>query len=600
MTRLKLKRGALLLAAFAISTVLLVKGLDFINTTASRSIRALGNTVTFDSSFDGSLHVVDGITPSAPDDLRFSIVSSGQPLALLIDGLQFGHEIYIGNQLVSQNISANNALFDSSYKYKVFDLDDSLAVNDRFSVEITGEGAFKLKLILAETSVLRESLEVRVICYSCMLMSLILFTLTSLFLYCSNKHSGLFLLFAGIGAVSIVKSVNLGELFVLAKSFGITYRQYGLIDTATSAVNLILPLFVMARLFDLYPKTKWWRWVVLVATGLSTALTLVFGAQSLFYLWYARSVYFASVVLSIYGCMQGKRFSGVVMLNNILYSSCTFYATFVRAGTFRYGLLDFYINTTYLGALIYLCVFLAVYIGYSFHALRALEEQKKRYERLTLLRGISHDLRLPLSVIKMNNQMLELYPMDAEERRECVRLSIDAVSELENMTANINSCLMLEDPECGAACTSVKQCFERIREHYASFSKGTGIRFEAEWQGEDCGLPVTDLLLDRLLYNLVDNAFKYNRLEGSVFLGCRTDEKALVITVSDTGIGMDPEAVKTVFTPFYRLDKSRSKEGLGLGLSVVQGVTESLGGKIAVSSAARSGTRIDITIPLRK
>lgn len=97
MTRLKLKRGALLLAAFAVSTVLLVKGLDFINTTASRSIRALGNTVTVDSSFDGSLHVVDGITSSAPDDLRFSVVSSGQPLSLLIDGLQFGHEIYIGN-----------------------------------------------------------------------------------------------------------------------------------------------------------------------------------------------------------------------------------------------------------------------------------------------------------------------------------------------------------------------------------------------------------------------------------------------------------------------------------------------------------------------
>ncbi len=594
----KLKKGALLLAVFAVSTVLLVKGLDSINTAVSKRIQAADNTVIVDSTFDGSLHVVEGVTSSAPGILRFSIVSNGRPLSLLIDGLQFGHEIYIGDRIVSQNIDASASQYDGAYKYKVFDFAGSLTANSSISIEITGEGVSGLKLILAETSVLRESLEARAICYSFMLMSLILFTLTSLFLSCSNKHSGFFLLFVGIGVVSIVKSVNLGELFVLAKTFGITYRQYGLIDAATSAVNLILPLFVMARLFDLYPKSKW-RWGILAVAVLATVLTLVLGAQSMFYLWYARFVYFASVALSIYGCMQNKRFSGVVMLNNILYSSCTFYATFVRSGAFRHGLLDFYINTTYLGALIYLCVFLAVYIGYSFHALRNLEEQKKRFERLSLLRGISHDLRLPLSVIKMNNQMMELYPMDAEERRECVRLSIDAVNELENMTANINCYLMLEDPDCGTACSSAKRSFEKIREHYTSFSKGSGVRFNAEWQGQDCGLPITELLLDRLLYNLVDNAFKYNRSGGTVSLVCRTDEKSIVISVVDTGIGMDPETVKAVFTPFYRLDKSRSKEGLGLGLSVVQGITDSLGGKIAVQSAVGSGTRIDVTIPLR-
>jgi len=595
----KLKKGALLLAVFAVSTVLLVKGLDFFNTLVSKRIQAVDNIVTVDSSFDGSLHVIDGITSSAPDYLRVSIVSSGQPLSLLIDGLQFGHEIYIENQLGSQNISASNAQYDSSYKYKVINLDDSFAVNNRIPIQITGSGASKLKLTLAETSVLRESLEVRAICYSCMFMSLILFTLTSLFLHYSNKHSGYFLLFVGIGVVSIVKSVNLGEPFVLAKSFGLTYRQYGFIDNATSAVNLVLPLFVMARLFDLYPKSKW-RWVVLAAAALPTVLALVLGTQSLFYLCYAQFVYLTSVVMSIYGRIQNKRFGRVVMLNNILYSSCTFYAAFVRFGTFRFGLLDYYINTAYLGALIYLCIFLAVFIGYSFDALRNLEEQKKRFDRLSLLRGISHDLRLPLSVIKMNNQMLELYPMDAEERRECVRLSIDAVSELENMTANINSYLMLEDPDCGAVCTSAKRSFEKIQKHYVSFSKGTDVRFNAEWRGEDCDLPVTELLLDRLLYNLVDNAFKYNRVNGTVSLNCCTDKKTLIITVSDTGIGMEPEAVKAIFTPFYRLDKSRSKEGLGLGLSVVQGVAESLGGKITVSSVEGNGTRINVTIPLRK
>jgi len=200
----------------------------------------------------------------------------------------------------------------------------------------------------------------------------------------------------------------------------------------------------------------------------------------------------------------------------------------------------------------------------------------------------------------MNNQMLEKYPLDEGERRECVRMSIGAVRELENMTGNINSYLNLEDLDGTQARSGAKCSFDKIRDHYAAFSKGTDIRFDAVWQGEDRELQVTELLLDRLMYNLVDNAFKYNRPEGTVLLACRTEEKSFVITVEDSGIGMDRETVKHVFTPFYRSDQSRSKEGLGLGLSVVRSITETLGGTIAVKSAPGSGTRIDVTIPLQE
>ena len=424
-------------------------------------------------------------------------------------------------------------------------------------------------------------------------------TFSCLLLYFKNRSSSLFLLFACIGVVSVLKSIDLGEPIVLAKAVGFTFRQFTPIDSATSAINLVLPVFVMLCLFDLYPKNKW-RLIIVLFAALMTALTLILGYTSSFYLFYAGAVYLVSVALSIYGCVRNKRFCIIVMSNTILFSSCTLYATFVRAGIFRHGLLSFFVNPSYLGALIYLCVFLIVYIGYSLNELRTLEEQKKRYERLTLLRGISHDLRLPLSVIKMNNQMLEKYPMTAAERQECLRMSIGAVRELENMTGNINSYLNLEASDTIPVYSSIQNSFHKIQEHYATFSKGTDIRFQAVWQGEDRTLRVAELMLDRLLFNLVDNAFKYNRPGGTVTLTCRTNEESLFIAVADTGIGMDRASIQNMFAPFYRSDQSRGKEGLGLGLCVVQGITESLKGQISVESIPGSGTRIEVTIPLQE
>lgn len=589
------RKAALLLLAFALATVLLVKGLDVLNEQTSRSVTAADGVVSVDSRFNGGLCVVEGVE-SAAGSLRFSVASDGRALTLLIDGLKFGYRIEVDGRLVSQNTDQAAEGYDASYAYQALNLQSESPV----SIEISGSGVSQVKLFLADADAMRDSLELRTICNSVMLMSLVLFTLISLLLYFGNRLSKLFLLFAVMGAVSIVKSVNHGELFVLIKALGVTFRQYTPVDDVTAAINLVLPLFVMLSLFDLFPRRKLFRAGIISIAVLLSAFSLWLGHRSLLYAAYASIVYFASLLLSIYGCLRGKRFSGVIMLNSIVYSSFTLYTTFVYRGIFRYGVLGFYVNTSYLGALIYLCVFLAVYIGYSFQELRSFEEQKKRYERLSLLRGISHDLRLPLSVIKMNNQMIEKYPMDEAERRECARMSIDAVRELENMTGNINSYLNLEDTDGADALSSVRCSFDRVGAHYAAYSKGTGIQFHADWQGDDRMLRVKEFLLDRLLYNLVDNAFKYNRPGGTVLLACRTDGESAAITVEDTGVGMDRDTVENVFTPFYRSDQSRSKEGLGLGLSVVQGIIDSLGGRIAVTSSPGAGTRIEVCLPFEK
>ena len=99
-----------------------------------------------------------------------------------------------------------------------------------------------------------------------------------------------------------------------------------------------------------------------------------------------------------------------------------------------------------------------------------------------------------------------------------------------------------------------------------------------------------------MIYNLCDNAVKYNKENGSVTLAVGNKDGAAFVTVKDTGIGIAPEHTERVFERFYRVDKSRSKliGGTGLGLSIVKHIAASFGGKIALKSTLGEGTEITV------
>ena len=106
-------------------------------------------------------------------------------------------------------------------------------------------------------------------------------------------------------------------------------------------------------------------------------------------------------------------------------------------------------------------------------------------------------------------------------------------------------------------------------------------------------------LLYEMLYNLCDNAVKYNRPGGSVRIHVENREHEAVISVLDTGIGIAPEHQSRIFERFYRVDKSHSKAsgGTGLGLSIVKHAAMYHGGKVALESEPGRGTEIRVTLP---
>ena len=118
-------------------------------------------------------------------------------------------------------------------------------------------------------------------------------------------------------------------------------------------------------------------------------------------------------------------------------------------------------------------------------------------------------------------------------------------------------------------------------------------------EGESAVISGISQLLQSIIYNLCDNAIKYNHEHGSVTVTVKNQRNFAALSVSDTGIGIPPEHQERIFERFYRVNKSRSKElgGTGLGLSIVKHAARLHGADIELDSTAGVGTAITVTFP---
>ena len=137
---------------------------------------------------------------------------------------------------------------------------------------------------------------------------------------------------------------------------------------------------------------------------------------------------------------------------------------------------------------------------------------------------------------------------------------------------------------------------EEIFTDLAPLSDKLGITLTAEGDGIMTG---SDALIYRLIFNLTENAVKYNRPGGSVRISVTQEPEKLLIRVSDTGCGIPEEYQQSIFQPFFRVDRSRNREygGAGLGLSIVKHAVSYLGGRISLDSAQGIGTTFKVYLP---
>ena len=228
------------------------------------------------------------------------------------------------------------------------------------------------------------------------------------------------------------------------------------------------------------------------------------------------------------------------------------------------------------------------------------EKEKREKLRREFTANVSHELKTPLTSICGISDML----MNGIVKPEDVKgFGGDINREAARLLALVNDIIRLSELDEGAEdtekaeTTDILEVATDVVKSISGVAKKAGITVTAE--GDSTLVNGGKSLIFEMIYNLCDNAVKYNRENGSVKVTVGSAGGNAFIRVSDTGIGIAPEHIDRIFERFYRVDKSRSKQsgGTGLGLSIVKHIALSLGGKISAESRPGEGTEITITLP---
>ncbi|MFG3693666.1 ATP-binding protein [Stutzerimonas stutzeri] len=208
-------------------------------------------------------------------------------------------------------------------------------------------------------------------------------------------------------------------------------------------------------------------------------------------------------------------------------------------------------------------------------------------ERELMLAGVSHDLRTPLTRLRLS---LELMPNDTE-------LTDDMVRDIEDMNAILDQFLAFVRDGSDEPLESL-DLGELVREVVAPYNQhGEQVRLCVEPMPP---LPLRRVSIKRLLVNLIENALRYGGLGVEVAAHVSGDSSApyVVLSVLDRGTGIDPQELGEIFNPFIRGDRARGGQGAGLGLAIVKRIASQHGGVIELRNREGGGLEARVSLPL--
>ena len=210
----------------------------------------------------------------------------------------------------------------------------------------------------------------------------------------------------------------------------------------------------------------------------------------------------------------------------------------------------------------------------------------------------AHELRTPLALMQAQLELFSAeHPDVRPETAEFLTLLREQTERLIQMTRTLLEMSNLRQVARNER-IQLAPMIEEIFTDLAPLSDKRGVTLTAEGNGIMTG---SDALIYRLIFNLTENAVKYNRQGGSVRVSVTQKPEKLLLRVSDTGCGIPKEYQCSIFQPFFRVDKSRSREygGAGLGLSLVWEIANLHGGSVWVEESSDKGTTIAVELPIQ-
>ncbi|MBI4706683.1 MAG: PAS domain S-box protein [Candidatus Omnitrophica bacterium] len=223
------------------------------------------------------------------------------------------------------------------------------------------------------------------------------------------------------------------------------------------------------------------------------------------------------------------------------------------------------------------------------------EIRKLEAMRREFVANVSHELKTPLTSIKgFVETLLEGAIEDRENSRNFLEIIHEHTIRLDGLINDLLSLAYLESKALALNLekTNISQLLDKVLEGFKSQFKAKGVSAENQLPGE-LFVNADSAKIEQVLVNLVDNAIKFNRSQGTINISHQDFDGKVKIIVEDTGMGIPEKDLARIFERFYRVDKARSRElgGTGLGLSIVKHIIEAHGGSVGVESLEGAGSK---------
>ena len=229
------------------------------------------------------------------------------------------------------------------------------------------------------------------------------------------------------------------------------------------------------------------------------------------------------------------------------------------------------------------------------------EQQNAQRNRREFTANVSHELKTPLQGIIGSAELIENGMVKPEDMP---RFTGHIRKEASRLVTLIEDIIRLSQLDEGRQMPSEQVDLFELADEVKSVLEGAceAKTINMKLMGEHVCVDGVKRLLYEIIYNLCDNAVKYNNEGGIADIDISSDEKNAYITVRDSGIGIPQDQQERVFERFYRVDKSHSKEsgGTGLGLSIVKHAVSYHNGTVSMKSEPGNGTEIRVALPLNK
>ena len=232
----------------------------------------------------------------------------------------------------------------------------------------------------------------------------------------------------------------------------------------------------------------------------------------------------------------------------------------------------------------------------------ALQEQKQKQQELDRQKkqftaNMSHELKTPLTSIAGYAELIESGIAKEEDVKPFASVIRKQALRLVSLSEDIIQLSQLDENDGESIAFSSTDIYVVAEKCVEALSINARLKnIDMKLTGEGCFIKANPTLLEELIYNLCDNAIRYNRENGSVSVSVEPLEEGVKLSVSDTGIGIDEKYQSRIFERFFRVDKSRSKEtgGTGLGLAIVKHIVQLHEAELNIDSQLGKGTCISI------